>query len=375
LSNKYSKKDVARAGKRLVEEKEHSESLDILSYWRASHAIALNKAFESIEEITKNIDKSAVLAKRLKRTASIVNKLDRFGNNGSGMLLNRMQDIGGCRVILSNIKKLHKLVSIIKKETNFKIRDDYIYSPKYDGYRSIHFIGKFINEYGEDRTIELQVRTKIQHSWSTAVEIVDLFTNQSIKTNYGEADWKEFFLHTGTQFAILEKNTMIQTANNINIYNAYKYDYKRETNINLDKSIYFLHKHCQKLGILKKFELFNESIKIASVSINNISEAGYILLVIDNIEKDIFNINTTFYNYAEFNVATERYLEEEKKSISQSHYITALISTTSIGDIKEAYPNYFADSSQFVKYIDIISYFYSKYFSVIQTITHWAKYR
>ncbi|RLA82785.1 MAG: hypothetical protein DRG78_06210 [Epsilonproteobacteria bacterium] len=170
MSSNYSKKDIARAGKKLVEEKEHSKSLDILSYWRASHTVALNKAFESIEEITKNIDKSAVLAKRLKENASIIHKLDISRNAGNRMLLHRMQDIGGCRVILSNMKKLNELVYIIEKDANFKIRDNYINPPRSDGYRSIHFIGKFINEHGEDRIIELQVRTKDQHAWSTTAE-------------------------------------------------------------------------------------------------------------------------------------------------------------------------------------------------------------
>ena len=82
--------------------------MEILSYWRTSHASALEYAFDLLENITNKIDKYALLAKRLKRTPSIVNKLKRF--NSKGMQLSTMQDIGGCRIILSNLKNVDRLI-------------------------------------------------------------------------------------------------------------------------------------------------------------------------------------------------------------------------------------------------------------------------
>ena len=46
--------------------------------------------------------KNAFFAKRLKRSNSIIAKLERFDD----MRLKTMQDIGGCRAILVNEKKL-----------------------------------------------------------------------------------------------------------------------------------------------------------------------------------------------------------------------------------------------------------------------------
>lgn len=371
---KYSKKSIGRAGDALVENNDNMEALETLSFWRASHNHSLENAFTLVEKLSKEVDKSVVLAKRLKRTESIVNKLDRFGNGGRGMKLHRMQDIAGCRVILSNIKKLQKFIKLLKENTVFEEKNNYITKPKDDGYRCVHFVGEFQNESGENRSIELQVRTRIQHSWSTAVEIVDLFTNQSIKTSHGKVDWKEFFLHVGTQFELLEKNTMIQTLTPQDLYNSYKSDFERYRNESLEQSIYYVHKQTQKLDILKKFTLFSASLNVATEEIET-QKGGYVLLVIDNINKKEYSITTRSYGINEFEEAKESYLEEEKNSLNRSHYITALVSTSSIGDIKDAYPNYFADSTQFVKYLGIISHFYSKYFNVLEIASFWAKYR
>ena len=98
--------------------------MEILSYWRTSHASALESAFDLLENITNKIDKYALLAKRLKRTPSIVNKLKRF--NSKGMQLSTMQDIGGCRIILSNLKNIDRLIKTLKKERLFELRNDYI---------------------------------------------------------------------------------------------------------------------------------------------------------------------------------------------------------------------------------------------------------
>ena len=99
----------------------------------------------------------------------------------------------------------------------FELRNDYIRNPKEDGYKSIHLIGKFKNSEGELRSIELQIRTKVQHSWATAVEIVDLFTNQSLKSNSGKTIWKDFFKHTSEQFALLENSLYLNSSENNNL--------------------------------------------------------------------------------------------------------------------------------------------------------------
>ncbi len=70
------------------------------------------------------------------------------------MKLRNMQDIGGCRAIVASIKKLRKVEREHKKRPEFKFRNkqlkikDLVDSPKEDGYRSVHLIGKFKDAIG-----------------------------------------------------------------------------------------------------------------------------------------------------------------------------------------------------------------------------------
>ena len=57
-----------------------------------------------------------------------------------------MQDIGGCRVVLSDVKKVHALRDLLldsKTKNELVKQDDYIENPKDSGYRGIHLIYKY----------------------------------------------------------------------------------------------------------------------------------------------------------------------------------------------------------------------------------------
>ena len=141
---KYTGKQVIKAGETFLQDKigesEFDYAMDVLSYWRFSHEIPLEQALKVLQETTLKIDKNAIYAKRLKRYVSIVNKLRRFRQ----MKLKNMQDIGGCRAIVSSPKKLQKIVRALRKRSEFKNSQgkvrfkDYIQHPKEDGYRGYH---------------------------------------------------------------------------------------------------------------------------------------------------------------------------------------------------------------------------------------------
>jgi hypothetical protein len=123
---KYSGKEVTRAGEVLIKENiaetdyaAYEQAMDALSFWRACHEAPLTQAAKLLAEAAKKHDEKAVIAKRLKRTPSIVNKLRRF----KGMTLRSMQDIGGCRAILANEKRVRKLVRELKRKKDFRIKD------------------------------------------------------------------------------------------------------------------------------------------------------------------------------------------------------------------------------------------------------------
>ena len=350
---KYTTNQIKNAGKTLINsDSENVEALEVLSYWRTSHTSALEVTFDLLEDITKKIDKNALLAKRLKRTPSIINKLKRF--NLKGMQLSTMQDIGGCRVVLSNLKNVYRLIKVLKKQKLFELRNDYIKNPKEDGYKSIHLIGKFRNNDGEFRSIELQIRTKVQHSWATAVEIVDLFTKQSLKSSSGKTIWKDFFKHTSNQFTILENSIYLNSSDNNLIFKGFVEEFRKLNKKDLKFSAYKVFNSCNELNIAKKFSLFTNSLKITSEQLINNTTNGYILIIVEIIEGNTYGINSIYYNEDEVVKANNDYLLEEKKSF-QNNNIVALVSTNAIGGVKEAYPNYFADSNDFVKHLHLIN--------------------
>lgn len=118
----YSGKQVVKAGEMLIRDDifQHDDlfnnAFEILSYWRFSHEKALENAISLLQDVASKNDKSAYFAKRLKRYVSIVLKLRRFPD----MKLKNMQDIGGCRAVVSNTKKLKKIVRELKKYPEFR---------------------------------------------------------------------------------------------------------------------------------------------------------------------------------------------------------------------------------------------------------------
>lgn len=351
----YTKSQIKKAGEYLAKNEhditnsEYSKSLDILSYHRSCHEQSLNNAVELVSACAREVEHSAIIGKRLKRAPSIIEKLQRY----STMKLNTMQDIGGCRAILSTEKKVIKVVRLLKKKCSFRI-DDYISKPKKDGYRGIHLIGNFPNDAAEERAIEIQVRTVLQHSWATAVEIIDLFTGQALKASRGNEDWKDFFTAASQQLALIEKVKIGKNASQPQLAKLITELIINEKNHVLKKSyvdnMYKLYKLDKKLSVMDKFSAFTQSIKLANEHLDSVTEAQYTLLTIDTKNK---KLNSTLFSKEQFDNAASEYLLAEKSAIIDDGIVVALVSADSLGGLKEAYPNYFADSSIFIKHINL----------------------
>ena len=118
---KFSKKDVVRAGKNLIDDdllndqEKFNSTMGILTYWRDSHLVPLEKSNQLLNRYIHNIDKNAFIAKRIKRFDSIKRKLKRFDK----MELKNMQDIGGIRVVVSSQKQVDSILKILTNEICF----------------------------------------------------------------------------------------------------------------------------------------------------------------------------------------------------------------------------------------------------------------
>ncbi|HEY6322553.1 MAG TPA: RelA/SpoT domain-containing protein, partial [Thermoanaerobaculia bacterium] len=179
----------------------------VINNWRSSHSFPLNTFQMGLRRNTRHTDLNGLVAQRIKRLSSIMDKLRRM----KSLKLSEMQDIGGCRAVVESVNHVREVVHRYKTSAlkhHLIDEDDYILRPKSSGYRGYHLIYR----YNSDRKttynglkIELQIRSPLQHAWATAVETVGTFTRQALKSSSGEAAWLRFFALMGTAIANRER--------------------------------------------------------------------------------------------------------------------------------------------------------------------------
>ena len=173
----------------------------------AQHGHPLNVFQTTLRTKARKVDRHALVVQRHKRLPAIYNKLQKYKGQ---FPLSEMQDIAGCRAVLSSVKGVYDLVGAYQNhERRHKLlyENDYIANPKPSGYRGVHLIFR----YGSDQRpefngyrIEMQFRSSRQHTWATAVETVDTFTRQSLKSGKGNGRWKRFVALMGSYLAYKE---------------------------------------------------------------------------------------------------------------------------------------------------------------------------
>jgi ppGpp synthetase/RelA/SpoT-type nucleotidyltranferase len=354
---KYSGEQINKAGEKLLthevfqDEKQFAEVMEVLSYWRSEHTGSLARAFETLQVVTLAKDRKSIFAKRMKRFVSIAAKLRRFPS----MALKNMQDMGGCRAILSNQKKLTQALRELKRLPQFRWDDgrtrikDYIQFPKDDGYRSVHIIGLFPNDEGHTRRIEVQLRTYIQHYWATALEIVDLFTQQALKSNQGDPEWREFFKKVSEHFALMDSIHLFEAMSPVAKGIAYRARIKDD--LLYRQSAKEIRACARKLRVENKLAGFAGSLVVLDHELKKLKNPGFVLLKID-VEAQ--TVDTTVFEKNDANAAEAAYADLEAETAKLESIIVALVSSTAVGGIKEAYPNYFADSSKFMQLLKLI---------------------
>lgn len=323
----YSKKQINNAGKLLPDTTltlgDRKQILDIINNWRASHAYPL-------QIITSNLRKNnpnAIVVQRLKRLDSIVGKLERFPD----MDLYRMEDLGGCRVIVDSLEDVYQTVDKYKHSRirHQLIRErDYIQNPKESGYRSYHMVYKFHSEtketYNQNMRLEIQFRTKLQHMWATALETMGVYTKTALKASMGDEDILRFFVLVSSVFAKMENTPVCPgTTDDYNVL-------IREIR-NIDN----------KLNIISRLSALSVAIKFTNEKYSK--GKGYYLLRLD-FDKKMLKVRA--FQTSQIELATKSY--DAIESVNNPKIDSVLVSATSFDSLKAAYPNYFSDISDFV---------------------------
>ena len=151
-------------------------ALSITGNWRSSHGYPLHVFKTMLRGRAKKVDPRALVAQRLKRLPSIIAKLQRFPT----MQLSTMQDLGGCRAVVQTVSNVDRLVKIYEETPTrsaiFVRKKDYILNPKPDGYRGVYLIYKYQGRSQNGAfcglKLEVQIRSRFQHAWATALETI-----------------------------------------------------------------------------------------------------------------------------------------------------------------------------------------------------------
>ena len=333
----YTKKQINDAGNIIrnpfASEKEKQAALSVIDNWRAAHAYPLHVFYMNLRRKAGS-NSDIIVAERLKRLDSIVDKLKRE----PGMELYRMQDLGGCRMILPTVDKVYEYsADYIKSRIRHEARTpkDYIKHPKTSGYRSLHLIYKFhtdtpdksaFNQY--PMLVELQFRTHLQHIWATAVEAMGLFTNQALKSGRGDESLKRFFVLVSSLFAIQENCPIIPGT----------IDDEKE----LISEIEQIDDQYHVLDMLRAIRsvVDHEAGKIPD-------KKGYYILQL-NHETHVLHKN--YFKPSEIDLANKTYDYLESNRGNKPLDIV-LVRAASFAAVREAYPNYFLDIGEFVEFI------------------------
>jgi putative GTP pyrophosphokinase len=329
----YSRSRVNLAGRNVRNGSASPEDHLVIENWRASHAHVLNAFQASLRNRARALD--ITVAQRLKRQVTIYDKLTRR----PGFSLSEMQDVAGCRLIFKTIEDLtafrsdfhdarfsHRLLS---RDDRY----DYIARPKEDGYRGIHDVYEYHSERESGSPwnklrIELQYRTIYQHAWATAVEVAGLLTGNDPKFGRATSEYMEFF----------------RCASDI-IARSFEGSVGPRPDLTL-------------ADIVESFLAVDASIQLTNVFMqyNNVA-AGFTSVYGNTIL--IFNKRaqgreaTETRSFKSFAEAVRELGKMERANIREGEaYDLVLVRSDNVGAIRNAFRNYFADTKEFIDYIN-----------------------
>jgi hypothetical protein len=308
------------------------DAVGVVNNWRSSHAYPLNAIVMTLRTTAARFDRAPLIAQRIKRLVSIAHKLDRF----ESMRLSQVQDLGGCRAILQNVESVREMVTYYKNESRQKheiaTEDDYIGKPKKSGYRGVHFVFKYhsdkrANAKYNGLKIEMQLRSRYQHAWATAVETVGMFSGQALKSSMGSEEWQRFFTLMGSFIAMREKLPLVP-----------------DTPTERPALRSELADYAAKLNVGQRLRGYRAAVRKMQTQAD--PDASYFLL---QLNPALGSLNVTGYAAEDIREASEQYAEAERSAARDRGADSVLVSVESVTNLGRAYPNYFADTRMFLQ--------------------------
>lgn len=178
------------------------------------------------------------------------------------------------------------------------------------------------------RRIEIQVRSQLQHKWATALETIDLFTEQTLKAGGGAHFWKRFFVLTSSLFALKENCPIVP-----------------DSMTTYDQLVQETRGLWNGLRIRAQFDGWITATQ-SSIPQDHGTNAMYL------IEVDTEKKTTKVKVFSSLHQAYSEYGETEKKNQFLSGRTAVLVSTWNIDQVRNAFPSYYGDTKDFLTEIE-----------------------
>ena len=337
----YSRRTVDRAGQTLASKwmghdmarSEGQQALTVLNNWRAAHSFPLNTLQMGLRGRARGIEPDAIVSQRLKRTPATIAKLRRF----SGMKLSKMQDIAGCRAIVTDpaaVRRLRRAHQESRMKHKLIREDDYVAIPKVSGYRGVHLVYRYRSDRSNTYNglkVEVQLRSYYQHAWATAVETAGALKGQALKSSDGDRAWLRFFALAGSWFALIEDCPAVPG-----------------TPSDLETLRTEVTRLAAELNVVQTLADYRKIIDRVPTILN--SNHYYCLLERRPDEKKIY---VRGFRKPDLAKATAYYEEREGVVSGIDGAEVVLVAMDSINFLRKAYPSYWLDTDLFIKRLDL----------------------
>lgn len=245
-----------------------------------------------------------------------------------------LQDIGGCRAVVDTVAQVEGLQAAhLKSSMKHRLvhQKNYVLDPKDSGYRGIHLVYRYRSDKKETYNgllIEVQLRSRLQHAWATAVETAGAFLGQALKSSEGEADWLRFFSLARSVFAIREDHPVVP--NTTADHKALRDE---------------IREYGRQLRVVERMHEYRNLIKHIPGWKNRIG--GHYFLLERRPDEGRTYIRP--YPRRELDQATEDYKTMEARVAETDGADAVLVSVNSISALRRAYPNYWLDTDVFLE--------------------------
>jgi putative GTP pyrophosphokinase len=180
---------VDRLGERLRSATIADADLELLDAYRRS----FTAAYEAVVKVLRDQLGATPTGRPAKSTTSISDKLLR-----ERIRLSQMQDIAGCRVIVESVVLQDEVTAQLVRAFPESRLADRREIPSH-GYRAVHVVV----QYG-GKTVEVQIRTVLEHSWAELSEKLADVVDPSVKYGGGPEIVRTLLAKTSRNIGVTE---------------------------------------------------------------------------------------------------------------------------------------------------------------------------